>query len=366
MKKIIFIIFMVFLSACVTRADIPPPALVQPVSIKADTAFVARGTVERVDQHRSFVRLRSEGLFFRDTGLRFGEYFVLSGERVVEGQLLAALDTERIEKQIADEEERLQRMRTEQSFETRAIALDIDITRAEYVKMKRNMDINERQMEALDKKRLEIDKKELDLAQLLERQALTLRHSEIYLNELKALLPETKMYAPYDGIITFLARRVPGDYVEPFVPLVFISDETFSFVEFAGDNQGVVGRGHIMRAFYGDEVFGLERIPLTRQEMLFYNMRQMVAPVRLMLTDTSQSLPPPGTFLTLRVYSGIAEDVLYIPANALFYNAEMGHYVYRMENGNKIPVEVEAGINTEVYTEIKYGLREGDEIFVKP
>jgi hypothetical protein len=157
----------------------------------------------------------------------------------------------------------------------------------------------------------------------------------------------------------------PGDSVYSFSPLIYISDESFTFLEHAGDESINISRNHIIKAFYYDTVFELERVPISRTESIFFSTRRMRAPVRLMLTGPGE-LPPPGTFILFRIYSAIAEDVLRVPANALYQSLELGYYVYRMENGQKIPVQVEAGLITDTYAEIQHGLEEGDEVYVRP
>jgi multidrug efflux pump subunit AcrA (membrane-fusion protein) len=368
MRKIfsVFISIALLASCAPVAANAPAPVLLQPVSVKADTAFVMRGSVERVEQYRSFVRVRSEGLFFRNTGLRFGEYFIVAGDRVEEGQLLAKLDTEWIEDQIEEQEKRLAQLRMEQYFEAEALRLDIDIARAEFVNIMRASEFTEQTLEAAERKKQEIERAELNLTQMLERQALAYRHAQVYINELRDRLPDAELRAPYNGVITLRVPRAPGEYVEPFFNMVYISDESEFFLEYVGDEQLSVGRGHVVTATYRDTVYDMERIPLTRQEALFYNVRMMVPPLRIRTVDPDAVLPPPGTFLTLRVYSGVSEDTLYIPANALFNDLETGNYVYRMDGGVMVPVTVEVGIVTDVYVEIKYGLEEGDEVFVKP
>jgi multidrug efflux pump subunit AcrA (membrane-fusion protein) len=366
MKKACILIC-ILLSACTQAAvDVPPPTLLEPVSVKADTALVVRGSIERVEQYRSFVRVRSEGLFFRDTGLRFGAYLVEPGERVAAGQLLAVLDTERLEKQIEEQMERLAQLRREQYFEAELLALDIDIARAELVAVMRAESFNEQTMEAADRKKNDIERAELTLSQALERQALTYQHSQVYLNELLDRMAQAELRAPYDGVITLRVPKTKGDFVEPFASLVYLSDETSFLLEYVGDEGLSISRGHVVKAYFGDKAYDVERMLLSRQEALFYSSRMMVSPLRLTTVDPDAVLPPPGTLMNFYVYNGVSEDTLYIPSNALFHDMEIGHYVYRMENAGKIPVEVEVGIITDVFVEITHGLREGDELYVRP
>jgi HlyD family secretion protein len=366
MKKAWLVILLIAYACAPASANAPPPPLLEPVTVKADTAVVARGNVEKVEQYRSFVRVRSEGLFFRDTGLRFGEYLVEPGERVTQGRLLAVLDTRWLEEQIEEQEKRLAQLRQEQHFEAELLAIDIDIARAEFVSIMRAADFDEQAMQAADRKKLDIEHAELTLAQALERQALNYQHSRIYLDELNERMTQAELRAPYDGVITLRVPKVRGDYVEPFAHLVYISDETEYLLEYVGIEGLSLTRGNVVRAFYDDEVLAVERLLMSRQEALFYSSRRMVSPLRLTLADPNAVLPPPGTLINFWVYSGIAEDVLYVPSNAVFTDNDIGQYVYRMENGAKMPVQVEVGVVTDVFTEIKYGLREGDVVYVRP
>ena len=71
-----------------------------------------------------------------------------------------------------------------------------------------------------------------------------------------------------------------------------------------------------------------------------------------------------GDYAELLVYEAEADDVLRVPANAV-YSPGASPYVYVMENGEKVYTPVTVGIKSASFTEITSGLQEGDVVFVK-
>jgi macrolide-specific efflux system membrane fusion protein len=322
--------------------------------------------VERIEQHRAYVRVHSEGLFFGDTGLRFGEYFVLPGEQVSEGQLLAKLDTEWIEREIEEQEDRLERTRRDLDFELRFLLLDVDTAMAEHAKLVREAAFDPAALQAVENKGLEVQRLELNLRQARERHELTLRQNSRYLDELKTRYENAHMYAPYDGVITHLVERWRGQYVEPFAGMVYLSNSQNIYVESISEDTFSVGPLALVFGIHGDVSFALQRVPLTRPEAQFYITRRLPQPMRFVPLNPDEPLPEIGSLVQLRIHSNIREDVLRIPLNTVFSDPEMGTYVYRIENGQMTPTPVEIGIRSNVFLEIVSGLNEGDEIYVRP
>jgi len=97
--SIISLILILFVSACAseTRQN-DPPELLFPVSNRVNTAIVTRGTIEQVTGYPGIIRIDSDRLTFGNTTLRFSEFFVMTGDRVTKGELLARLDTRDLDK----------------------------------------------------------------------------------------------------------------------------------------------------------------------------------------------------------------------------------------------------------------------------
>ena len=65
---------------------------------------------------------------------------------------------------------------------------------------------------------------------------------------------------------------------------------------------------------------------------------------------------------TVRVYKEYSIDTLVIPASCL-QSDDLGEYVYKSEDGQRIKTYVTVGIRTATYAEILDGLNEGDDVY---
>jgi multidrug efflux pump subunit AcrA (membrane-fusion protein) len=368
-----YVLLIPLLSFCLTACALTAPAasfdiptLQEPVSVKDDTAIVARGRVQMLSQYRAFVRVQSEGLYYGDTDLRFLEYLVVSGQQVKEGDLLALLDTERILEDIEAQERAIANLKREHEFANGFSVIVIDKARAEYVKMLQDAAVlDEAAITAADVKRESIDGLELALEQQQERQAVTLSREEDALRDLRELLPTAELRAPFDGVISRIDPKNPGDMIEPYNTIIYITNGLETFVEVAGDNISVDRNAKAVGLYHGEE-YELERIAMSRTETLFYSSLRVSPPVRYSFAASTPETPPVGSFMQVMAYGNVAEDVLRVPTNSLYSDADMGDYVYLVQDGAKLPTPVEVGIRNDSWAEIREGLTEGDEVFVKP
>ena len=72
-----------------------------------------------------------------------------------------------------------------------------------------------------------------------------------------------------------------------------------------------------------------------------------------------------GMYASIVVITDYLEDALYVPENAVLSDEE-GYYVYKKEGKDFVRQNVSIGHTTDTSTEIKEGLKEGDEVYVKP
>jgi multidrug efflux pump subunit AcrA (membrane-fusion protein) len=372
MKKLTYIIALISalisLSSCAeTQIEAQaPPELLKPVAIREATAKVERGTVEDVDQYRGMVRVKSDKLSFGDTGFMFKEYHVLTGQRVKEGDLLVTLNTEAVDKQIEAQQKYISRLLEDHAYDNEASELDIAMAQTELAGLiKAAQSYDEAAMDAVEVKKIDIEKKRVSLAQQYERQALTLKYAEEELNLMLDRVKEAELRAPYDGVITYMADKFPGDWVEPFSGIVYISDESELFVEYALLTSVSVQRGAIIKGVIGTHEYDLERIPLTPVESAYYTVLRLTPPLRFTVLDPDENYKV-GAFVTIYIYNAIVEDTLRIPVNSFYYDIENGQYVYVVKDGKKEMRQVETGLRAAAYVEIKSGLEEGETVFVKP
>ena len=379
-KKLLLpvIIAMICLAGCSSGKqynDAPP--LSESVSLVNNTARVERGNVESVEQHSGTVRLRSEELSFGLVSLRFGEYCVMSGDRVAKGQVLAKLDTELILQQIEAQDKNIERIIESFEYENKLAELDIAISRSDTARA------------------------ELLLEQSRERQALTLQQERELLEDMKQQLEDAELCAPYDGIITWTAAKNHGDPVAPYDALIYISDEKEIFVELTEEKFMAETLPYdLILGKMGYVTYELEWIAPTSRESLYYAMNYILPPARFRIIGPAAALTPalgsgtpsgtpsgtssgtpsqtqaspqtsqtpdiaPGTYAGVYLYSIFSHDVLRIPLDCVYTDPTTGTYVYLVEDGRKVMRPFEQGRRGDIYVEVISGLEEGDEVYVK-
>jgi len=341
------LIALLFLSGCIGDAPASlPPELLLPVSTRVDTAIVTRGSVAAVSRYIGITRTSSEHLSFGSITDRFCQFYVHIGDSVTEGQLLATLNTENIERDMANQLANISRILQENDLNNQRQCLHI------------------RRLVQEGASSHEIESAELLLEQEKERQALRLSHEEEHLAALKTQLEMMEIRAPYDGVITYIVRLEAGEWVGSFRPVIYISTGNNVFVEYMGSILQHPGRAVRVIGYITSNSYSLQHSPLTAAEQLYYQSHLSATPIRF---EIDGNIPPPtGAYVSIDVYTQWEEDALRIPSNALFYVAEHGFHVYRIKSGQLELVVLEIGARTETFTEILSGLYEGDEIFVRP
>jgi len=351
--------------------DASPPELLRPVSARIDTAIADRGIVADIEQAAGVTRIHSQGVSLGYTGFRFGEFFVSLGDEVEEGQLLARMDVKQLETQIEAIEENIANMRQRNSLDIEARILALDILQLEYNEMTRAAASasDENMMEAAMWRGLELERNRLYKYQALERHALAMRHAQEDLAGLLNRLLEAELRAPVAGVVTRISGIQPGWWVDPFEGHVHIAYGQEVFVELLGILNQQPGRAGRIYGHIDGRIYELRHTPLTREERLYYVTFMPVSalPVRFSFVDDNP--PPIGAFVSIHLYHEWEEDALRIPVNALFGSPDIPGstlFVYRIENGQSVPVLVEIGARSQSFVAILSGLWEGDEVFVRP
>ena len=365
--KIRYVVILLLTACCISSCVAPytaeVPELLPAVSIREDMAKVTRGRVENVNRYGATVRIKSQGLFFRDTGLRFGEYYCVPGDYVEEGQLLARLNTEAIERQIATQLEKIEHIVLENAFAVKLLELEIDRMLAELELLAASVDQDRNGM-AVELKKLDIEHRQLALDHVIENQNLSLAHEENDLRNLQARIADAEIRAPFDGIITYRADKSFNQWVAPFSQLIFISGDDSVFVEFTGTGTFTISSGHIIKGAAGQNLYDLERLALSVREATYFTLMRIPQPLRFSVKGEHNLTP--GEYMTLYVYTDIRENVLRLPVNTIYTDdIEIGPYVYVLENGSKTMRQIETGLVTAAFVEIISGLSEGDEVFVR-
>jgi len=346
------------LAACASpalEAGLAPP-LLQPAGfgeIATDTVFVDRGTVEQVYSRRGLVRVSSIPMFFDTYGFLYTVY-AFPGDSVHEGQLLARLDGTDFVTAIDRLQEDIARMSRDSAIANELFVLEIAL------------------MQLDNAQSYEIERAELVHAQDMELRALGIEDARRYLNELLEAHRHMELRAPAEGTITFLEQIDLGVWVTPVTPFMFINICDEVFIDYVGliphpnpllpQVTSLVG-AHRITARINGETYEIEHVRLSPQEAFQYRSHGLAIPTRFRFASGTENLPPKGSYASLMFYTVWVPDTLRIPFNALVFSTQ-GPYVYRYDNGRRIPTPVRIGVRSAVYFEILEGLEEGDEIIV--
>ena len=349
MSRIIFLLILAFFAYIALGFPLmrshdsghTPMELITPVSARMDTAIVDRGVVKTVVQHEGITRVRSAALSFGNISHRFGAFYVIEGDIVVEGQLLARLDTENLLRQISEQESLIERLIHEHYFDNRARELEIELL---------SLDGADRRWAVLA------------LSQAQDRQALTLRHARERLEELQNNVELHELQAPFDGVVTFITDRQYGQWIGPLEPIIFISTQDV-FIEYMGNENLPLRRSVRIQGHLDGRVYDLESLPFTWEERAFYTAQGINMPIRF--TADSNDLTP-GSHAFIMIYTVWHENALRLPINALFLDPDANHYVYVITDGLMEPTRVRIGDITDTFAVILDGLYKGDEVFVRP
>ena len=377
---IITLMLVIVLSGCAAApvSFSPGPPLEEPVATLLDTFVVERGEVIARWMLSGVLTVHSTPVGFDVSHVRVGHVYVRPGDEVVEGQILARVDTEYIFEEIDDLTTELARLQRISSLESSRDSLEIDIMYLAYSNEIRyaaeNLDYN-----AL--LRAERIQTEIEWATLMAEQSLELRNLEIaniraQIGVLRGAIIAEELFAPICGVVTNVLIN-SGDWLYPGDYAIYIAAHNQRvFVEYVGGMlpAHVVHQADHFTAYVGDRIFDLQFVVLTTEQVRYYTRRsfdilgELETPIRFEFLAADSDLPELGELVTIMAYWSYYNDVLRVPTNALHSGAS-GFYVLRLVDGMPLqtPVEVtSATIPRMAFAAVHEGLQEGDVVIVRP
>ena len=93
------------------------------------------------------------------------------------------------------------------------------------------------------------------------------------------------------------------------------------------------------------------------------NKKTRTLRVRLQFDNPDESLKP-NMYANVKLYTGIKQDVLTVPREAVINSGRMTRVLIAKGDGKFVPREVTTGIESGDYTEILSGLEEGDRVVI--
>lgn len=359
-KSIVCILGLLLLSSMAGCADrgSAAPDLLEPVGVKLDTAVVERGEIYETTVYKGEVVPYVEALSFAVDGY-LGEVSVKIGDTVQKGQVLAKLDNEKLEQQIENLEDEIAHINRIGQYSDRLAALDIAIAE-EQLDMLRQAGAA---ASTCREKELETQQLRLDLKQSQELRKLEIDYKEEKLEKLKEQISSAVITAPISGQVVYIISAEEGKTIKAYTPVIGIADTKRLRIATDYIPAKVIDASNRVYARVLDMDVALTYVPIDSGEYVSEVLTgQQVKSEFIMETDSERIQS--GQYAAVMLISSYKEDVLTIPANAV-YRDEKGRYVYKVEGDDRIRCNVTVGIMNDAKTEIIEGLQEGDVVYVK-
>ena len=289
--------------------------------------IVATGTVTAENQYT---------LSYEKQSGRVSKFYVKAGDKVKKGDVICALDTYDLDYQIEEKQLYLE-------------------------KAKLNVDI----IYEGGGSQAEIDSAYVDV-QLLEKE----------LEKLQAQKEDSSLKSPIDGVVSSLSDVRAGDNVNPGQTIATVIDTSALYIAIQPDDLTQYDIDTEVQIRIGEDYYdGV--VFMTPKKLADYQAEQnedhnnvddtgidyQADTIYVRFKDTAPAEAVGQLADTILVLDSVKDAI--VISNNLIKKVDGTKVVYVLKNGEKTAVEVETGLSTGSQTEIKSGLKEGDEIVIR-
>jgi len=319
----------------VEEETLAPPVIKSYESARYSTFKVTRGNIAQWKTVRfTYVPTYTETLSFRESDVYFDETFAEEGDFVKTGDIIATLDCAELNESITDIENQLE---------------NIAITRT-----------NDAAMRVIDEKVARLNNTLKEVNQNYNAKEENLQYTEsilrFRLEELNRKRGNRTLIAGMDGIITYIYNAKDGERSENGAKFAVITDKNNSVFSYTGDDAALFTPGDNLDISIGSDVF-LATV-VTAGELGIIDPKPNT--VYAALEQVNVTIKENATGLT-EVLITEAKNVLFVPSGAV-RKVRDRFFVYMIVDGARITNDVEIGLDNGLFTEIKDGLSEGDEV----
>ena len=350
------------------RAFAEAPALLEPVGVQSDTAVVARSDIFNITVFDGEVVPHVEEMYFTVDGT-VGEVHVRLGEPIKAGESIITLDQTNLFEQIEALSEEIAYIEADLAFQNEIANIDIrmkGLALQQLIGAPVETEDEQARLVEIELMQLDIERMRMENAHYNQRvNQLELDAKRVELSRLNSILPLNTLVAPYDGHIVFGRQMKKGDYVGAYEPLIYIADNTRLQVKCDYVSEPMTRTASKIYALIGDHEYLLEYIPMDQSEFLSAMLSGISLTSEFDIAEPEKAGDiEAGMFAAVCTVTGLREDTLVIPSNALFREFS-GGYVYVMEDGARTRRDIKTGMVTDGLTEVVSGLSEGEVVYVK-
>lgn len=344
------------LIGCSNEKRTPQKTLLEPVSLSIDSVKASYRDMELKKIITGQIVPETVDLCFEVNG-NFGQYYVQIGDKVSKGEILATLDISGLEDKLirlVEEQEKVNLSYESQEAELNVLCKEYEAT-LEQMKI-REIEKNPEEI----KKQMEIVKEQLSLSQQLK---------ELELGEMKRNIKETKeamlsmdLLAPCDGVVVSVLNLEKSNSVgtDTIILTLAIDDTPYLSTEFISTNK--IKSCADYYAIVGGSEYDVEYLA-PKQNTSSTSFITKIETTNFEFVSKEASLAI-GDYAILVLVEKRLEKVLTVPAEAIYEDIS-GEYVYIMNGDSRIRQAIETGLRDNYGVEVKTGLNEGDEVYVK-
>lgn len=314
---------------------------VDSLGIPVEVRLVKNGDIrESLNYMGTVISKNQADLSFRSPGI-IQTIYVAEGDPLLEGQLIAELNTE--------------------DFVARQA-----IARQKVAGAKLNADYLKDQA---DKYRMLYDEGAVSHQQLLNAEyqyqsaAVAYQETLAVINEIEVSINNARIYAPYDGSVRTLHGQ-EGEMVQPGQIVCSVSEADDLIVETAvieKDLPAVAVGSRVLLQIPGEQ--GTESVEGTVSAIApFLHPQTRTANVEIVIPPGYEYLLP-NMSVSVAVIKGEKTDAVIVPAEALNDHSE-GTVVYVYQEGTAQAREVKVGLNNGIFAEIIEGVKIGEQVIL--
>ncbi len=369
-------------------------------TVKAEIYEVVRGEIVEYVEETGTIKSDSQRVIYSNAMGEVKNISVDEGDYVKSGDLLAEIDSEKIELEIKSLESQIEVLRAtyrEQIKPADKLEIDRAEARVQTVKIrveeaKRNLENSKRLYEeggislnaynnaedklAVEQNSLKIAENELKLLKKGASNNIKDQYEAqiadlIYKKEvLEKSREELTIKAPDDGIVTEIFIK-EGTYLQPGMNVIEIgnTDNLYVEVDVLAREVGEIKENGLVIVYSDDlnidEIDGrVEKIyPKAFSKISDLGIEQKRVRIDVNVPDNPKLRI--GYEVDCKFKLEAKSNVLMVPDNTIF-ELEDNKYVFAVENSKALLREVETGLEGEDYIEIKSGLKEGDKVIISP
>lgn len=333
------------------------PELLDPVGETMDSAKVTRGEMYNIRSYDLAVTSEYKEVKLAEDGI-IQNMNVEVGDEVKEGDVLVTMDTESVGEQLADIDEKIARKEAENAYMNEIEEYELQILQDELQILIDNGGNNVYQVQ--DKNKEITEKKGSMEKKKVEQQK---EIAELQMAKTDGANQNGAVVAPWDGTITYLYSGANGSVTEAgtVVAIVAKKDSKILFGEYIDRNE--VRNAHKIYAVIGGKEYNVTNVPY--DQIVLNNRLFRKLPIYSTFYIEEAPEVTLGMYAAVVVITDYMEDAIQIPENALLSDEE-GTYVYKKKGEEFERQNVKTGHTTATSVEITEGLKEGDEVYVKP